>query len=108
MSVCGYNYMLQWIYGHDVSSDINAWFCTYCAHSMRIDTNLHKMHENKVSKVYMWLVVEEVRAYHSVMDWGIMFGVVVPEVGASGGTVNLEVALAGGIPDPLEACANRV
>ena len=37
-----------------------------------------------------------------------MFGVVVPEVGAYGGLVNLEVALAGAIPDPVEAHVNRL
>ena len=43
------------------------------------------MHDGKVSKLYMWLVVEELRAHQSVMAWGMVFGVVVPEVGASGG-----------------------
>ena len=31
----------------------------------------------------------------------MVFGVVVAEVGASGGPVNIEVALLGEIPDPL-------
>ena len=37
MSVCGYNYRLQWLCGRDVYSGINARFCAYCAHSMGID-----------------------------------------------------------------------
>ena len=61
------------------------------------------MHDNKVRKVYMWIVMEEVRAHQSVMAWGMLFDVVVSEVGASGGPVNIEVALAGVIPDPVEA-----
>ena len=56
----------------------------------------------------MWIAVEEVRAHQLVMTWGMMFGVVVPEVGAPGGPVNLEVALAGGIHDTVEACVNHV
>ena len=40
------------------------------------------------------------------MAWVIVFGVVFPEVGASGGPVNLEVALAGTIPDPVEVHVN--
>ena len=43
-----------------------------------------------------------------MMAWGMVFGVVVPEVGASGGPVNIEVALAGAIPDPVEAHVNRL
>ena len=54
----------------------------------------------------MCLVMEEVRAYPSVMAWLMLFGVVVPEVGASRAPVNLEVALAGAIPDPVEAHVN--
>ena len=49
----------------------------------------------------MWLIVEEVRVHQSVMAWGMIFCVVVPDVGASGGPVNLEVALAGKVPDPV-------
>ena len=66
------------------------------------------MHSNKVSKVYMWIIVEEVRAHQLVMTWGMVFGVIVPEVGASRGPVNLEVALASAILDPVEAHANRL
>ena len=47
-------------------------------------------------------------AYHSVMAWGMVFDVVVPKLGASGVPVNLEVALAGGTPDPVESRVNRV
>ena len=64
------------------------------------------MHDDEVRKVYIWLVVEEVRAHQSVMDWGMVFSVVVPDDDASGGPVNFEVALAGAIPDSLEAHGN--
>ena len=47
------------------------------------------MHGGEVSKVYMWIVVEEVRAHQSVMTWGMVFGVLVPKVGASGSPVNI-------------------
>ena len=97
MSLCGYNYRLQSFYGRDVSSGINARFCAYFVHSTGIETPLQKMHDKEVSKVYMLIFVKEVRAYQSVMAWGILFGVVVLEVGASRGPVNLEVALAGAI-----------
>ena len=56
----------------------------------------------------MWLVVEEVRAHRLVMACGIVFGVVVPKVGASRVPVNIEVALAGVIPDPVESHVNRL
>ena len=64
------------------------------------------MHDDEVIKVDVWLVLEEVRAYQLVMAWGMVFGVVVPEVGAYGVPVNIEVALASAIPDPVEAHAN--
>ena len=54
----------------------------------------------------MWLVVEEVRAHQLVMAWVVLFGVVVSEVGASGGTVNTEVDLTGTVPDTVEAHTN--
>ena len=73
---------------------------------MVIDTLLQNMHYDKVHEVDMWLVVEEVRVHQSVMAWGMVFGVVFPKVGASGGPVNIEVALAGAIPDPVEAHVN--
>ena len=66
------------------------------------------MHDGEVSKLEMWLVVEELREHQSVMDWEMVIGVVVPEVGASRVPVNLEVALAGAIPDPVEAHVNRL
>ena len=66
------------------------------------------MYINKVSKVDMWLVMEELRAHQSVMARGMVFGVVVPKVGASEGPANLEVDLAGAIPDPLEAHVNHL
>ena len=56
----------------------------------------------------MWLVVEEVRVHQSVMAWGMVFGVVVPEVGSFRSPVNIEVSLAGTIPDPLELHAGRL
>ena len=64
------------------------------------------MHDEEVRKLDMWLVVEELRSHQSVMAWGVVFGVVVPEVGASGAPVNIEVALAGAILDPAEAHVN--
>ena len=108
MSVHGYNYRLQWLYGRDVSSGINARFYAYCAHSTGIYTPSQKMHDNKVSKVYMYLFVEEVRAHQSVMAWVMVFGVVVPKVGASRGPVNIEVELVGAIPYPVEAHFDRL
>ena len=38
-----------------------------------------------------------------MMAWGMVFGVVFANFGASDGPVNLELALADAIPDPLEA-----
>ena len=38
----------------------------------------------------------------------MVFCVVVSEVGAAGGPVNIEVALAGAITDPVEAHVNRL
>ena len=108
MIVCSYNYRLQWLYDQDMSSGINARFCAYCAHSTGIDTPLHNMHDNEVIKVYVWLVLEEVRAHQSVMAWGMVFGVLVPEVGASGLPINIEVSLAGAIPDPVVLHVNSL
>ena len=68
-----------------MSSGINSWFCAYCAHSTGIDTPLQNMHDNEASKFDMWLVVEEVRAHKLVTAYGVVFGVVVSEVGASMG-----------------------
>ena len=65
------------------------------------------MHEDEVSKLDMWLVVEEFRAHQSVMAWGMVLGVVVPEVGASGVPVNIELTLTDVIPDPVKAHINR-
>ena len=91
-----------------MSSSINARFCAYCAHFPGIDTPLQKMHDNEVSKLDMWLVVEELRTHKLVMAWEMVFGVVFPEVGASGGRVNIELALVGAIPDPVEVHVNRL
>ena len=66
------------------------------------------MHDDKVRKLYMWIFVEELRVHQAVMAWGMVFGVVVPKVGASGGPVNLELDLEGAIPDPVEAHVNRL
>ena len=60
------------------------------------------MHDETFCEVDMQLVVAEVRVYQLVMAWGMVFGVGVDEVGASGVPVNLELALAGAIPDPVE------
>ena len=103
-----YNYRLQWPYGCNVSSVINARFCVYCAYFPGIDTFSQKMHDNEVSKLDMCLVVEELRAHQEMMAWGMVFGMVVPEVGASGGPVNLELTLSSVIPDPVEAHVNRL
>ena len=91
-----------------MSSGKNVCFCAYCTHFTGIDTPLKKMHDYEVRKLDMWIVVEELRAHQAVMAWGMVFGVVVPEVGASRGQVNLELALTGAIPDPVEAHVNRL
>ena len=75
---------------------------------MGIDTTLQKIHDDEVSKLEMRLVVEEPRAHQAMMAWGMVFGVVVPEVGASGPPVNLELTLTSAIPDPVEAHVNRL
>ena len=82
MSVHIYNYGIKWLYGRNVSSAINVRFCTYCAHFSGIDTPSQKMHDNEVSKLDMRLIVEELMAHQAMMDWGMVFGVVVPKVGA--------------------------
>ena len=108
MSVHIYKYILQWIYGRNVSSGINVRFCADCAHFPGIYTLSQKMHDGKVSKLDMWLVVEELRAHQAMMAWVMVFGVVVPEVGASGGLANLELTLTSAIPHPVEAHVNRL
>ena len=72
-----------------MSSAINVRFCAYCTHFPGIDTPSQNMRGDEVSKLDMWLVVEELRAHQALMAWGMVFGVVVPKVGASGGPVNL-------------------
>ena len=66
------------------------------------------MHDDEVSKLDMWLVMEELRAHKLMMAWGAVFGVVFPEVGASGGPVNLELTLTSAIPDPVKAHVNQI
>ena len=44
--------------------------------------------------------------HQAIMDWGMVFGVVVPEVGASGVPVNLELTLTSAILDPVESHVN--
>ena len=83
-------------------------FCAYCAHFTGTDTPLQKMNDGEVSKLDMWLVVEELRSHQAMMAWGMVFGVVVPRVGASGGPVNIELTLTGEIPDPVEAHVNHL
>ena len=61
------------------------------------------MHDEKFCEVDMQLVVAEVRVHQLVMAWGIVFGMLVAKIGASGGAVNIELALAGAITDPVEA-----
>ena len=70
--------------------------CTMCI--------LRKLtHHDGVCKVDTWLVVEEVRTHQFVMACRMVFGVLVAKVGASVGPVNLELALEGAIPDPVQA-----
>ena len=76
------------------------------AHFPGINTPSKKMHDEKVSKLDMWLVVEELGAHQAMMAWGMVFGVVVSEVGASGGPVNIELTLKSEISDPVEAHVN--
>ena len=61
------------------------------------------MHDDEVSKLEMWLVVEELRVHQAMMAWGVMFGVLVSEVGASGAPVNLELTLTSAISNPVES-----
>ena len=63
---------------------VNALFCLYCAHSTGNDKPLQKIHDDKVSKVDMCIVVEKLRALQLVMVWGIVFGVIFSKVGDSG------------------------
>ena len=99
-------YGLKWIYGCNVSSVINVRFCAYCAHFLGIDTPLQKMYDDEVSKLDMWIVVEELMAHQAMMAWWMLFSVVVSEVGASRGPVNLEFTLTSAISDPVEAHVN--
>ena len=64
------------------------------------------MHDDEVIKLDMWLVVEELWAHEAMMSWGVVFGVIVPEVGAYGSPVNFELTLTGAIPDPVEVHVN--
>ena len=89
-----------------MSSTNNVRFCAYCTHFLVIDTSLQKMHDNEVSRLDMWLVVEELRVYQAMIAWGVVFGVVVPEFGASRVPVNLELTLTSAIYDPEEAHVN--
>ena len=75
-------------------------------HFPGIDTPSQKMHDEKVRKLDMWLVVEEPRAHQAMMDWGMVFGVVVTDVGDSRGPVNIELTLTSAISDPVEAHVN--
>ena len=76
------------------------------AHFPGINTPSQKMHDNEVGKLDMRLVVEELRVHQAMMAWGGVFGVVVPEVGASGRPVNLGLILTNAISDPVEAHVN--
>ena len=106
ISVHIYKYGLQWLYGRNVSSIINVRFCAYCAYFLGIDTPSQKMHDDEVIKLDMWLVVEELWAHEAMMSWGVVFGVIVPEVGAYGSPVKFELTLTGAIPDPVEVHVN--
>ena len=83
----------------------NARFCVR-THFPGINTPSQKMHDNEVSKLDMLLVVEELRAHQAMMALGMVIGVVVYEVGASGGPVNLELTLMSAISDPVEGHVN--
>ena len=96
------------VYGRNMSSTINVQFCAYCAHFPGIDTPMQNMHDDEVIKLDMWLVVEELREHQGIMTWGMVFGVLVPEVGASRAPVNLELTLTSAIPDPVEVHVNRL
>ena len=50
--------------------------------------------------------MEELRAHHVMMALGVVLGVVVSKVGASGRPVNLELTLTIVIFDPVEAHVN--
>ena len=106
MSVHIYKYGSQCIYDRNVSSGINVWFYAYCDHFPGINTPSQKMHDDEVSKLEMWLVVEELWAHEAMMAWGMVFGVIVPKVGASRAPVNLELTLMSAISDPVEAHVN--
>ena len=71
-----------------------------------INTPSQKMHDDEVSKLDMWLVVAELRKHQAMMDWEIVFGVVVSKVGDYRGLVNLELTLTSAIYDPVEAHVN--
>ena len=98
-------YGLKWLYVRKVSSANNVRFCAR-AHFPGINTPSQKVHDDEVSKLDMWIVVEERRAHQVMMAWGVVFGVVVSKVGASGGPVNLELTLTSAISDPVEAHVN--
>ena len=76
-------YGLKWLNGRKVSFANNFWFCAR-SHFPGINTPSQKMHDNEVSKLDMWIVVEELRLHQGMMAWGMVFGVVVSKVGASG------------------------
>ena len=54
-----------------------------------IDTRSQKMHDAEVIKLEMWLIVEEMWSHEAMRAWVMVFGVIVPKVGASGGPVNI-------------------
>ena len=108
MSVHIYKYGLKWLYDRNVSSAINVRFYAYCAHFPGNDTPSQKMHDDEVSKLKMWPVVEELRSHQAMVAWVMVFGVVVPKVGDSGAPVNIELALTSSIPDPVESHVNRL
>ena len=61
-----------------MSSGNDVRFCAYCTHFPGIDTPSQNMHDDEVSKLDMWLVVEEFREHQLVVAWVMVFGVVVP------------------------------
>ena len=93
-------YGLKLLYVRKVYYANNVWFCTR-VNSPGIDTPWQNMHEDKVSKLGMWIVVEELRAHQATMAWGMVFGVVVPEVGDSRAPITVELTLTSAIYDPV-------
>ena len=75
-------------------------------HFAVINTPLQKMHDDEVSRLDMWLDVEELMEHQEMMAWEMLFGVLVSKIGDSRGPVNLELTLTSAISDLVEAHAD--